>query len=162
MTDNRLSIIGRAERIDLPDFGATMIPARVDTGAKTSALWASDIVEKDGRLMFRLFGESSEFYSGEEINVAEYGRRLVSNSTGHVEQRYTIKTQVIVQKRKVLATFTLANRSSQVYPILLGRNILRGKFVVDVKLGSPLIAEERQRELQKLYATKNQQPESKA
>jgi hypothetical protein len=50
-----------------------------------------------------------------------------------------------------MATFTLADRSSQVYPVLIGRATLRGKFIVDVQMGSPLREEEEKRsmELQK-------------
>ena len=50
-----------------------------------------------------------------------------------------------------MATFTLSDRSMQVYPVLIGRSTLNGKFVVDVSRGSPLLAEEERRsaELQK-------------
>ena len=52
---------------------------------------------------------------------------------------------VVVKGKKIRATFTIANRASQVYPVLIGRNILRGKFVVDVKKGKKLASLERQR-----------------
>ena len=55
-----------------------------------------------------------------------------------LQQRYKVKLRVILDNRVINATFTLADRSSQVYPVLVGRNILRGKFIVDVHKGSPL------------------------
>ena len=57
--------------------------------------------------------------------------------------RYKVKIPVVVKGRKIKANFTLADRSAQVYPVLVGRNILRGKFVVDVKGGATLRHAER-------------------
>jgi hypothetical protein len=145
----QLTLIGRAESVSLPQFGIDVVPARIDTGAKTSALGVSDIIEKDDRLSFVLFDPNHVLYTGERITINRYSRRLVANSTGHVEERYVIKTSVILRGRRVKASFTLANRSSQVYSILVGRNILRGKFLVDVKLGKPLLEQERLREITK-------------
>lgn len=144
-----LSVIGRAEVISLPNLSVFDIPARVDTGARTSALWASNIVEDNGMLQYSLFGAGSEYYTGNIFTTRSYGKRLVANSTGHIEERYTIKLATVLHGRKIRTTFTLANRSTQVYPVLLGRNILRGKFVVDVTLGQPLVEQEQQREANK-------------
>lgn len=152
MSDTPVIIIGRAEHISLPAYGLPRIPARIDTGAKTSAIWATGISEKDGVLEFCFFGKSSPLYTGAKIHTKSYGQRLVASSTGHVEQRYTVKLSVIIGGRRIQATFTLANRATQVYPVLIGRNILRGKFMVDVKLGTPLLKQEYQRELQKQAA----------
>ena len=156
--DKPQTVIGRAERIALPEFGMDAVPVRIDTGAKTSAVWASNITETDGTLEYSLFGEGSEFYTGNLIRTKVYGERLVANSTGHIERRYTVKMLVILEGRKVNATFTLANRASQVYPVLIGRNILRGKFIVNVKLGTPLTAQEKLREIQKSAALAGNSP----
>ena len=51
----------------------------------------------------------------------------------------------MIKKRRIRAHFTIANRRTQVYPVLIGRNVLYGKFVVDVAKGTPLIEAERQR-----------------
>jgi hypothetical protein len=153
-------VIGRVEHIKLPSLHVADVAARVDTGAKTSALWASDIVEANGELSFCLFDKGSKHYTGERITTKQFSQIIVSNSTGHIEERYTFKTLVVLKGRKIHVTFTLANRSSQVYPVLLGRNILRGKFIVDVKLGKPQYAQERQREIQKLAALKSRKDQS--
>ena len=47
--------------------------------------------------------------------------------------------------RRIRATFTIANRQTQVYPVLIGRNVLRGKFIIDVKLGKVLSLAEKKR-----------------
>ncbi|HEX4774989.1 MAG TPA: RimK/LysX family protein [Candidatus Saccharimonadales bacterium] len=132
-----LTVLGGTEFIDLPELGMESIPARVDTGARTSAIWASGVVEKNGVLEYVLFDKESRLYTGEVVRARNYGRRIVTNSTGNMEDRYTVKMSVLLKGRKINTTFTLADRSLQAYPILLGRNVLRGKFVVDVKLVKP-------------------------
>ncbi len=126
-------IIGAVSTIDLPELGFKSIPARIDTGARTSAIWASEVNENDGILNFKLFDKQSEFYLNKIIKVNNYDRRLVTNSTGHKEERYTVKLLIELEGRIIRGTFTLANRSAQTYPVLIGRNILRGKFIVNVK-----------------------------
>lgn len=136
--------IGRAEEISLPVLGYGPIPARIDTGAKTSSIWASSIQESnDGRLSFMFFDKASEFYTGELIQVEEYEQRVVANSSGDIDVRYAVKLSVVLCGRRVRASFTLADRSKMVYPVLIGRNMLHGKFVVDVKLGKPLYSKEK-------------------
>jgi hypothetical protein len=137
------TIIGRAVNVDFPELGLSTVPARVDTGAKTSAVWATNIVEKDRTLHFVLFDNLSPFYTGQILTSRNYTVRVVSSSTGHVQERYAVKLLVNLAGKQIRATFTLADRSMQVYPILIGRNILIGKFIVDVKLGEPLIQQER-------------------
>lgn len=126
-------VIGQVEAVDLPEQSIFDVPARIDTGARTSALWASNIRETDKGLVFKLFGVESKFYTGKDIICSEFEMRQVTPSNGVVEDRYMIKMLVIISGKKIRARFTLANRSTQKYPVLVGRNILRGKFVVDVK-----------------------------
>lgn len=145
MTDQPLTTIGRAEDVVILDFATKAIPSRVDTGAKTSAVWATNIVEKDYTLHFVLFDTQSPYYTGKILTSRDYSVRAVSSSTGHTQDRYAVKLGIVFAGKKIRATFTLADRSTQVYPILIGRNVLRGKFIVDVKRGKPLIQQERLR-----------------
>jgi hypothetical protein len=138
-------IIGRAEKIDLPELGIEHTPARIDTGAKTSALWASDVSVADGVLSAVLFGEQSDLYTGERLRFTEFDETIVSTSTGELQRRYKVRLLVKLKGKKVRAWFTLADRSTQVYPVLIGRNVLLGKFVVDVKQGRALKEAEQQR-----------------
>jgi len=122
-----------------------LIPAKVDTGADTSSIWASDVREHDGMLEFVLFGKGSQYYTGQTLTVPPSAYRVttIANSFGHRELRFVVKLHVVLGGRLVRASFTLADRSSKVYPILIGRRLLKNKFVVDVAQGSPLIAEEK-------------------
>jgi hypothetical protein len=142
-----LTVIGRAERIDLPKLGVFKVPAKTDTGADSSSIWVSDIKAKPEGLEFSLFGQGSQFYTGERLLLGpdDYEETRVANSFGGKELRYKIRLTVRVKGRLVRGSFTLADRSAKVYPVLLGRKLLAGKFVVDVKSGQPLMREERER-----------------
>ncbi len=144
---DELTVIGRAERIDLPKLGIFKIPAKTDTGADSSSIWATDITETASGLEFCLFGSGSEFYTGEKLIFSrdDYEVTRVANSFGDKEMRYKIKLTARVNGRLMKGSFTLADRSAKTYPILLGRRLLSGKFVVDVKAGEPLLKEEREK-----------------
>ncbi|MBA3757357.1 ATP-dependent zinc protease [Candidatus Saccharibacteria bacterium] len=144
------TLIGRVEKIHLPVLGVKYVPAKIDTGADFSAIWASRLVEKADGLHVVFFGKSSSFYSGEAVVFAknEYEQTIISNSFGHRQKRYKIKLKVKVKGRQIISGFTLADRSQKLYPILLGRSILRGKFLVDVAKGSPMHLEEKDRKLE--------------
>lgn len=142
MTKKPKQIIGRAEQVFLPELGQT-VHARIDSGARTSAIWASYAQVEGDKLAVVFFGEGHPAYTGKKHYFTSYSREIVRSSNGHEEKRFLIKLLVVLKKRKIRASFTLANRSTQVYPVLVGRNILRGKFIVDVQLGDTLKAEER-------------------
>ncbi len=148
LSDNSASdtrtIIGRAEKIDLLDFNVTNVPAKVDTGADSSSVWASSITEEADVLTFVLFAPGSPFSTGKTVQLHKphYTQTRVENSFGHSETRYKIKLRIRIKGRVIRATFTLSDRSAKTYPILLGRRLLRGKFLVDVKGGQPLTEKE--------------------
>lgn len=153
-----MQIIGQAERIKFPLLNLK-VHARVDTGARTSAIWASSTREVNGVLEVIFLGKSHEAYTGTVLTFHEYTQDVVTSSTGHTDVRYKVKMPVIVKGRKINASFTLADRSAQVYPVLVGRNILRGKFVVDVKGGTTLKHAERALAVKKQGILKNSQKE---
>jgi hypothetical protein len=139
MTEEKTKkVIGRAEVVKFPDLDDRKVHARIDSGARTSAIWGTAHVD-DGQLVVSFFGEDNEY------RFNDYGKQAVSSSNGHVDLRYTVKLTVVLAGRKVKATFTIANRQTQVYAVLIGRNVLRGKFVVDVKLGKVMKSEEKAR-----------------
>jgi ribosomal protein S6--L-glutamate ligase len=142
--EKQLTVIGRAEKINLIDFGIDGVPAKVDTGADSSSIWASGVVEKDDVLCFSLFAPGDERYTGKVLEIAKpnYSMTRVANSFGNRELRYKVKLRVSVKGRLIRATFTLADRSKKIYPILLGRRLLQKKFLVDVSGGEPLLVEE--------------------
>lgn len=143
--NDTLTTIGRAEQIQLVDFDDHNITAKVDTGADISSIWASDITDKNGTLSFVLFGPKSPYYSGKVVRLRKpnYRRTRIANSFGTRELRYVVQLRVQIHGRTIKTIFSLADRSSKTYPILLGRRLLNKKFLVDVSQGQPLIAEEK-------------------
>lgn len=142
-----LTIIGRAERAELPQLALKRVPVKIDTGADASSIWASATVDDRGRLCVIFFGPGSPFYDGVTHTFAgnAYAVTRVSNSFGHREHRYKLRLKIKVKGRLINGTFTLADRSTKLYPILLGTSLLRNKFLVDVSRGRPLVAEEQAR-----------------
>lgn len=142
-----LIVIGRAERADLLDLGLKKVPVKVDTGADTSSIWAHVVKKQDDHLHVVFFGEGSEFFSGEEhvFDRGEYSVTRVANSFGHREIRYKITLRIVLKRRIIKGTFTLADRSAKLYPVLIGRTLLNKKFLVDVSKGNPLRVQEKER-----------------
>jgi hypothetical protein len=129
--DNR-QFIGHIEMVTFPDAGVKHVPAKVDTGAYRCSIWASKVEETPEGLSFVLFGKSSPHYNGKVVIVEEYTKAMVRNSFGHREERYKVRLRIKVGKMIYKTDFTLANRSINRYPVLLGRGLLRKRFVVDV------------------------------
>lgn len=136
------TVIGRAEKINFPVLGFTT-HARIDTGAKTSSIWALSAEEvKDGLMAVFPVPDSDDTV----MHVfPHYTKVIVSSSMGHEQLRYKVKMSAKIRKRRIFATFTLSDRSTQVYPVLIGRATLNGKFVVDVAKGYPLKEQEEAR-----------------
>lgn len=134
-------IIGRAERISLPSLSSPPLYARIDTGAKTSSISARAHVLDDGRLEVTFLG----FDTPVTQRFRHYSSTVVASSNGQAEERYKVLLSLVLKKRKIKAYFTLADRTTQVYPVLIGRNVLRGKFIVDVSKGTPLKEAEQKR-----------------
>jgi glutathione synthase/RimK-type ligase-like ATP-grasp enzyme len=127
-----LTNIGNVELVSLPDERLTAVPAKIDTGADSSAIWASDIKEESGQLSFLLFDKKSPFYSGKKHETGKYGVVSIKNSFGKTEVRYRVPLVVDIAGRRIRARVTLADRSNNKYPILIGRKTLSGKFLVNV------------------------------
>jgi hypothetical protein len=126
-----LKIIGSTEYIEVS--GIKDIPAKIDTGADTSSIWASNInMREDGTLEFSLFGSKSPYYTGETIKMTEYKARIVRSSHGDTQIRYRVRLPIKLADESFDTTFTLANRSRNNFPVLIGRHTLEGKYLVDV------------------------------
>lgn len=141
------TLVGRAERVGLPSLGLKRVPAKIDTGADASSIWCSKVYMRKGNLTCVFFGPESEFYTGQKhtFKGKDVGLTRVANSFGHRELRYKVKIPIEIKSRTIRSSFTLTDRSNKLYPILIGRSTLQGKFLVDVSHGSPLHEEENER-----------------
>lgn len=130
-------IIGRFDKIDLPEFDITDVRCKIDTGADTSSIHCHRvrIVEKNGKakLAFKLLDPQHKSYADITFLTSDFWEKSVKSSSGHSEYRYFIKSKIVLYNVLFNVVFTLANRSEMKYPILLGRQFLReNKILVDV------------------------------
>lgn len=126
-----LDVIGSTEYVSVGKI--SKVPAKIDTGADSSAIWASDIVvEKDGTLSYKLFAPSCPYYTGDTIESKEYSVSIVRSSNGHEQIRYKVVLPLKICGNTIKTSLTLADRSRNIFPILIGRRTISGKFLVDV------------------------------
>ncbi len=119
----------------LPGLGVGPVKAKLDTGARTSALHAFDIEEftRDGADWVR-FTIHPWQRSNDDATVVEtpvHDRRLVRSSTGHTQQRIVILTDVELLGQTVPTEVTLTRRDAMGFRMLIGREALRQGFLVD-------------------------------
>lgn len=123
--------------VAFPDLDIDEVEAKIDTGAYTSAIHCSDIHEEtrsDGTkvICLDLLDPSHPQYNHKKLTFADYSLRDIRNSFGDVQERYVIKTRIKVFDELIEAEFSLSDRSDMKYPVLIGRKLLKGRFIVDV------------------------------
>jgi hypothetical protein len=135
MPDTKIKLtIGRRETIDFPELGLMGITAKIDTGAYTTALHCHDIREKNGILYFKLLDPTHSDYTEKEQKFTDYFQKEIKNSFGETEKRYMIKTIIKIGSKRIKSLISLTDRGTMRYPVLLGRKILKNRFIVDVTL----------------------------
>jgi len=131
-----LLLIGRREYIDFPLLDITGIEAKLDTGAYTSSIHCENIfVETKNNKSTLSFSVSQILHGAEQSKTFyfdEFSKKKIKNSFGELEERYTIKTIVKLGSKKVIATISLSNREKMRYPVLIGRKLIKNKFIIDV------------------------------
>lgn len=144
-------VIGRDAMVDIEGY-AKGVPAKIDTGADSSAVWASNIyVNKDNELCFCLFDKDSEYYTGEEIRTKDFSVSEVKSASGHLKLKFCPYLTLVISGVAIRTRIGLSDRSTHKYPILIGRRTLSEKFLVDVSKeeGLNLSRHERSRQLRK-------------
>ncbi len=133
---HKVRIIGRKEFADIPLLGLFGIEAKIDTGAYTSSLHCENIkVNYENSkpiLYFTLEQDEASAGDPKALRFEEFTRKKIKNSFGEMEERFVIKTMVHIGKKKIRSSISLSNRGSMRYPLLIGRKLIKGKFMVDV------------------------------
>lgn len=136
MRKQELTTIGRIDLIDLPEFDMVELGCKIDTGAAISALHCRNVkvVEKDGveHLYFKLLDKKHPQYQSTYYHTTDFRERNIKNSFGEEQTRYSLITKVVLFGNTYKTEFTLADREKMTYPILIGRSLLKKRFIVDV------------------------------
>ncbi len=133
--DRKPQLIGWREWVELPSFGAVVTKAKIDTGARTSALHAFYVepFRREGRdwVRFGLHPHQGDNKAQVECEARVLDRRKVTDSGGHAEMRYVISARLKLGETAFDAELTLTDRENMRFRMLLGRRALKGIFLVD-------------------------------
>lgn len=134
MDDRRaLKTIGWREIVQLPELGLRAIPAKIDTGARTSSLHATILeeFERHGETYVRFAVDFPLQHVRQVCEAIHIDWRGVTSSNGETQLRRIIKTPLRIGSLRFRAEISLADRSDMRFPMLIGRSSLRRRFVVD-------------------------------
>lgn len=130
-TNPKIKLIGRREFVDFPLLEINKVEAKIDTGAYTCAIHCNNIfLEIQGEKQILTF----QLLDDRIYRFEEFTRKKIKNSFGEMEERYIIKTLIVIGRKKIKTTISLSDRENMRYPVLIGRRLLKGKFIIDVNL----------------------------
>lgn len=128
-------IIGRKDLANFPGLQLKNIAVKIDTGAFTSSIHCEHIeeIETEGEkaIRFQLLDPGHEWYNGKTYVFKKFKLKKIKSSTGHSELRYIIKTNIELFNKVYPIELSLSERGDMKYPVLLGRKLLRKRFLID-------------------------------
>tara|TARA_E500000318_G_scaffold10718_1_gene9486 strand:+ start:3799 stop:4272 length:474 start_codon:yes stop_codon:yes gene_type:complete len=122
-------IIGWREMVSLPNYGISKMAAKIDTGARTSALHAVDqrIFEKDHQIWVRFIIPIPSRRRGLHIEAPVVDERDIKNTGGVPERRLVIRTALVLGRHRWNIDVSLANREKMEFDLILGRTAIRDR-----------------------------------
>ena len=123
----KLKIIGRREFACFPSLNMNQLVAKIDTGAYSNAIHCMYIELKENKLYVKFLNDEVHVFS-------DFAQKKIKNSSGEMEERFIIQTTIHLGGKKINTRMSLTDRGNMRYPILIGRRLLKGKFLVDVNL----------------------------
>lgn len=135
-TFDHLTVIGLREWVALPDLGVAGLRAKIDTGASTSSLHATEVepFERDGEPWVRFTAHLGSIVQlrHRRCEAPLVTMKTIKSSNGHAQTRYVIRTPLALGDRVWQVEFTLACRKSMRYRLLLGsKALIHGQLVVN-------------------------------
>jgi hypothetical protein len=125
-------LVGASEYVRLPAWRIGRVRAKVDTGARTSALHVDNIVELPGdRVRFEVVLHRSGADRRVRVEAPITRRSAVKSSSGQAEHRIFVRTRMVLGAVEREIEISLTSRGTMRYRMLLGRSALKGSFVVD-------------------------------
>lgn len=135
MAERERQVLGWREWVGLPELGLARIKAKVDTGARTSALHAFELrpftEHGRSRVEFLMHPNQRDERTVVECVADIIDERVVSDSGGHREKRYVIETLLAIGAERRRIEMTLTSRDTMMFRMLLGRTALKGWARVD-------------------------------
>jgi len=126
--------VGWREFIDFPDWDVHGIEAKIDTGARTSAIHVEDVVPQRGnRVLFHLVTSNKKPFKHVKVVADLVRTSRVRSSTGHVQERYVVATTIRIGNIRRHVELSLVGRDKMLCRMLLGRTALAGWLVVPDK-----------------------------
>lgn len=126
--------LGWREWIGFPEFNISRIKAKIDTGARTSALHAFSVTpflrDEKSWVRFAIHPQQGNTETVVECEAPVKEQRVVRDSGGHEELRYVIDTLISIGDDIIRSEVTLTDRDSMTFRVLLGRTALRGNYVI--------------------------------
>lgn len=135
MADDDRIVVGWRERVDLPEWGVSGLVAKVDTGARTSAIHIDEVEPtRDGHIGFWVV--LSRKHADRRVRVEAEVVRVtnVRSSSGHRQPRYIVKTVLNLGGFERVVELSLVPRPHMLCRMLIGRSALAGKYLVDPAL----------------------------
>ncbi len=133
--NRKLAVLGWREWVDLPELGLMHIKAKVDTGARTSALHAFEVRQFDidgrRRVEFKMHPRQRDTDRVVVCEADVIDERIVRDSGGHTEKRWVIETPVTIGDATWPIEVTLTARDDMLFRMLLGRTAIRKRALVD-------------------------------
>lgn len=128
-----LPVVGWRELVWLPGLGLSGVPAKIDTGARTSSLHATVLehFDRDGEDFVRFAVDFEPQHVRQVCEAVHVDKRGITSSNGETQMRLIVKTPIRIGDLEFRAEFSLADRSDMRFPMLIGRSALRRRFVVD-------------------------------
>ncbi|MEM8985022.1 MAG: ATP-dependent zinc protease [Pseudomonadota bacterium] len=127
--------LGWREWVALPELGLSAIKAKIDTGARTSALHAFEVNEYNERgaqqVRFRIHPNQRDNETVVTCTADVIDRRRVSDSGGHREWRWVIASTLRIGDHQWPIEMTLTARDNMLFRMLIGRTAMRGRAIVD-------------------------------
>jgi hypothetical protein len=126
------NVLGKVDVFDMPEFGLYNIKAKIDTGAKTSSIHCSEIILLENNLVKFIPQDSNQNLKNKYIVKPISRISEVKSSNGKAQERYFVKTTIVVYEKTYNMEVSLSSRASMKYPLLIGRELLKQGFLVDV------------------------------
>ena len=128
-----LPVVGWRELVHLPELGLAAMPAKIDTGARTTSLHGTVLeqFDRDGLRYVRFAVDFEQQHVRQICEAVHVDQRTITSSNGDRQTRFIVKTPLRIGDVEHRAEISLADRSDMRFPMLIGRSYLRRRFLVD-------------------------------